>query len=97
MSTIVEHHIKSAINTALEETHGLSIDARRHRAQSWLRLLTMNEDELWELCQLLSRPPARTPESILRELIAMIEERQKDAPEWLQYITPDPADYLPRN
>lgn len=27
MSTIVEHHIKSAINTALEETHGLSIDA----------------------------------------------------------------------
>ncbi len=94
---LVRFHIQSAIRAALAESNGLKEEAVRLRAQGNLRLMIMSNTELWELARMLSHPPARTIESVHRELMDSIIERRKTAREWTGELTPNPNEYLPRN
>ena len=94
---LVRYHIKSAIRAAMAESNGLKEEATRLRAQGNLRLMVMSDPELWELARMLSHPPARTIESVYRELMDSIVERRKTAADWLESLTTNPSEYLPRN
>ncbi len=94
---LVKYHVQSAIRAALAESNGLKEEAKRLRAQGNLRLMVMSDAELWELSQMLSHPPARTVESVYRELIESIEERRKTASEWMEALTAKPTEFLSRN
>ncbi len=94
---LVRYHIKSAIRAAMAESNGLKEEATRLRAQGNLRLMIMSDSELFELARLLSHPPARTVDSVYRELIDSIQERRKTAGEWVDALTTNPSEYLPRN
>lgn len=94
---LVRYHIQSAIRAAMAESKGLKEEATRLRAQGNLRLMVMSDPELWELARLLSHPPARTVGSVYRELIDSIAERRRSAADWIDALTPDPSEFLPRN
>ncbi len=94
---LVRYHVQSAMRAALAESNGLKEEATRLRAQGNLRLMVMSDAEIRELAQMLSHPPARTVDSVYRELIDSIEERKKTASEWTELLTAKPGEFLPRN
>lgn len=94
---LVRFHIQSAIRAAVAESKGMRDEATRIRAQGNLRLMVMSDSELWELARLLSHPPARTVDCVYRELIDSVDERRKSAGEWIEALTPDPTEFLPKN
>ncbi len=94
---LVRYHVQSAIRAALAESNGFKEEATRLRAQGNLRLMVMSDAEIRELARMLSHPPARTVNSVYRELIDSIEERRKTASEWMDSLTAKPGEFLPRN
>lgn len=94
---LVRHHIQGAIRAALAESNGFKDEAIRLRAQGNLRLMVMSDAELWELARMLSHPPARTPESLYRELIEAVQARRRTASEWIEELTIKRTEYLPKN
>ena len=95
--SLVKYHVQSAIRAAIAESNGLKEEAKRLRAQGNLRLMVMSDAELWELARMLSHPPARTSQSVYRELTESIRERRRNAGEWMDALTTKSTEFLPKN
>ena len=82
---VVDHLIES-VRAAAAEAAGDEDLADRLRAGGRLRLMTMSDEELWELARLTASPPERPVESVYEEIKQAIREHQATAGEWLDNL-----------
>ncbi|MDY6911172.1 MAG: hypothetical protein SVM79_02275 [Chloroflexota bacterium] len=94
---LVKHHIQSSIRTAIAESHGYDEDADRLRAQGYLRLMIMSDEELRELAQMLSHLPTRPADIVYGELKQVIADQEKDSNEWIGEFGVTPHRAIPRS
>jgi len=93
----VQHHIVMALRAAIAESNGFTSESAQLRAQGYLRLIVMNDDEITELAHHLSNPPIRNAETIEIELLSRIDELTHTAGSWIPDLTRDPADFVSTN
>ena len=79
----VEQHIVDCVRAAVVEANGEEKRAERLRAQAKLRLVSMTDDEVWELAKKTCFPPKRTAEDAYRDIKQTIEEYKESADTWL--------------
>ena len=84
---LVRYHVQSSIRATIAEFSGNKDEAKKLRAQGNLRLVTMSEDELWELATVLSHNPSRPAEVVYDEIQTVIEEQKKTAYKWISLLT----------
>lgn len=84
-SNYVKSHLMAALAAGLAEVNGEEDLSRQLHAKTKLRLITMSDDQLWELARLTSagKPVEQVDESlkkVVAELIATRSEWTKDLP-----------------
>lgn len=82
-SELVKTHIFYSIRAAIAEANGNQQEADKMRTQGNLRLITMSDEELRELSQLLSFPPAKVKEEVYWELKQIIGDARKKKEDWI--------------
>ncbi len=80
----VEYHLVEALESGLAELTGDETRARRLRAQTRLRLISMSDDELWELSSITSCQPARSVEMAYRDHKITVERLSATANQWIK-------------
>ena len=80
---LVRYHVRSAVRAAIAESTGFEEEAERLRAQGYLRLMVMSEEELRELARMLSHLPIRPSNTVYEELKQVIENQKQAANEWI--------------
>lgn len=86
-TSFVSQHIFDSLRAALAEASGCEDEARRLTAQSRLRLLTMSNEETWELAQLISTHADNHIEKIHNDILGAIEDHRSIAEEWIPDIS----------
>lgn len=79
---VVQYHLREALQAGLAEMigdHGL---ARYLRAETKMRLVSMSEDDLWELVR-VTCPPDKTFEQVYMNYRQAIEELKASA-DWMK-------------
>jgi len=94
---IAKLHIFMCIEAAKCESNGDIKTADRLRAQGYLRLIVMNDDELAYLAHYLANPPIYSEESVIIELLSRIDELIHTAGSWIPDLTRDSADFISTN
>ncbi len=79
----VKYHLLKAVLSVLAEGDGNEVLSRRSHAQTKLRLITMSEEELWELAKITSCPPERPVELAYEDHKRAIEKIKATASEWI--------------
>ena len=79
----VEQHIVDCVRAAVVEANGEKEKAARLRAQARLRLVSMTDDEVWELAKKTCFPPKRTAEEAYWDIKQTISEYKESAGTWL--------------
>ena len=79
----MEQHIVDWVRAAVVEANGETEKAARLRAQARIRLVSMTDDEVWELAQKTCFPPKRTAEEAYWDIKQTIAEYEDSASTWL--------------
>ena len=85
----VKYHLSEALRAARAEQDGDEDLSRRLHAQTKLRLITMSEQELWELAGLASSPE-KPVESVYKVFKQAVEEHRATASEWINDLAKRP-------
>ncbi len=64
----IEYHIVEALCGAVAEAEGNEDAARRLRAMTKLRLISMSDQEPWDLAKVLLSPPERSVKLVYKGL-----------------------------
>ncbi len=83
----VTKHLLELLRGALAEIDGEEDLSRRLRAQAKLRLISMSDNELWELARILSFPPERPIELVYQQIRRVSEEFKATRGEWTGDLT----------
>lgn len=95
----VVYHVREALIGALAEVDGNKSLCRYLRARSRLRLITMTEEELWGLSEMVAYSPERSTEEVYQGLKRNIEEYKQTLKEWIKDLQQNtftsPAEKMP--
>jgi len=80
----VKYHLIEALESGIAELTGDETRAKRLRAQIKLRLISMSDDELWELSSITSCPPARPVEMTYRDHKSAVERLSETTNQWIK-------------
>lgn len=83
MRDFVRHHVVWALRAGVADADGDEDLSRRLHAQTRLRLISMSDEELWQLTKLISSPPERPVELVYEKFKQAIEEWKATASEWV--------------
>jgi len=81
--SVILHHILVALGAAVAEMEGDEDLSQRLHTETRLRLLSMSDEELWELAKLGSHPPERPVELVYKQIKQAVEEHRATASEWM--------------
>ncbi len=91
-------HLREVLVAALAEVDGNEVLSRHLHARAKLRLVTMSDEELWELARLTACPPERSIEMAYKEHKCVVEEIKRTAAEWMKDLPrnaiPDPDEEM---
>ena len=88
----VECHLREALRGAIAEADGDEGLSRRLHAEAKLRLISMSDEELWELAKLTADPLGRPVELAYEDHKRRVEELKATTGEWindLERLIPD--------
>ena len=80
---VVKYHICEALRAGLVELHGDRELSHSLRAETKIRLISMSEEELWELAR-VTCPPHKTFEQVYVSFKEAIDELKVSASEWMK-------------
>jgi len=80
----VVYHLVEALESGLAELTGDETRAKRLRAQTKFRLISMSDDELQGLSSITSCPPARSVEMTYRDYKSTVERLSATAKQWIK-------------
>jgi len=89
-------HVQMCIQVAQYEANGDIEIADRLRAQGNLRLVTMTNEELWELANLIY-PKGSNVHDYYVQLHHIVRIRVEEAHEWLPMVFHNPFEWISRN
>ncbi len=78
----VQYHLVEALLGGVADVEGNDALSRRLRAEVKLRLISMSDEELWELAKLTASPPEKPVELLYKEHKHAIEDIRSTASEW---------------
>ena len=81
--SVIIHHILVALGAAVAKMEGDEDLSRRLHAETKLRLISMSDEEIWELAKLGSHPPERPVELVYEQIKQAVEEHRATASEWM--------------
>ena len=81
--SVIIHHILVALGAAVAEMEGDEDLSRRLHAETRLRLISMSDEEIWELAKPGSHPPERPVELVYKQIKQAVEEHRATASEWM--------------
>ena len=81
-------HMAEALHGGVAEAAGNNELAQQLRAETKLRLVSMSDEELWELAKLMVSPPERPVQQVYGELKHSVEELKATRSEWLTDLQP---------
>ena len=79
---VVMFHLREVLQAGLAEHDG-DLVSRRLRAEAKIRLITMSEEELWELTR-ITCPPDKTFEQVYENYKMEIEKLKESSGEWMK-------------
>lgn len=82
MSDAVRYHLREVLRAALAEAKGDSVLSRSLNAETKMRLISMSEEDLWELAR-VTCPPHKTFEQVYMSFREVIDEL-KTSREWMK-------------
>ena len=88
--SFIDNHIIEALRGSLAELHGDEDTARRLRAETKLRLITMSEEERWALATRIAHPPARTIDSVYELINQSVEQYKSGRGFWIDDLGREP-------
>ena len=80
---VVKYHICEALRAGPAELHGDRELCRSLRAETKMRLISMSEEELWELAR-VTCSPHKTSEQVYVSFKEAIDELKVSASEWMK-------------
>ena len=80
---VVKYHICEALSAAVAELDGDDNLSRCLHAETKMRLISMSEEELWELAR-VTCPPHKTFEQVYVSFKETIDELKVSASEWMK-------------
>ena len=83
VSDVVHYHLREALQAGLTEMGDNRESAGCLHAETKMRLISMSEEELWELAKQTSCPPERPVELVYKGIKQAIEEHRATASEWM--------------
>ena len=83
MLGFVKYYLREALHGTTAEMDGDEDLSRRLHAETRLRLISMSDEELWELARLTSSPPERPAELAYEQIKQGVEECRATASEWM--------------
>ncbi len=83
-----QYHLAQALRGGVAEADGNDELARRLHAETKLRLMSMSDQELWELARLTSPSPEKPVELAYQNYKRAIEELRATKSEWLTDLQP---------
>ena len=86
----VKYHLRQALRAAAAELAGDEDLSRYLHAKAKLRLISMSDEELWELAKLTSSPPERPVELVYKGIKQAKEEHRATASEWIPDLAKTP-------
>ncbi len=86
----VKYHLLKASLGVFAEADGNEALSWRLHAQTKLRLISMSEEELWELAKLTAYPPEKPVELVYEECKRAIEKIKATASEWMKDLEIEP-------
>ncbi len=86
MRDFAGYHLFETLHGAVAEAEGNEDVAKRLRAKMKLRLISMSDEELWELAKLTSSPRERPIELAYKDHKRAIEECRATASEWINNL-----------
>lgn len=78
----IKYHLREVSRGAAAEVNGDEVLSRRLHAETKLRLISISDEELWELAKATSCPPERPVELVYKGIKQAIEEHRTTASEW---------------
>jgi hypothetical protein len=82
-SNVVKYHLREALRASLAESEGAPILSGNLHAETKMRLISMSEDDLWELA-MVTCPPEKTVEQVWSSLMERVDELRESADEWMK-------------
>lgn len=79
---MAKFHIAEVLRAAVAEAAGEGDLFRRLHAMAKLRLISMPNEEIWELSDLMSSPLGKPVESTCQEIKQAIEKHRETVDEW---------------
>ena len=83
----IRYHLREALYAAAAEADGDEDLARQLHAGTKLRLISMTDEELWELAKQTSSPPEMPIELAYKGHKQKVEELRATASEWMNDLT----------
>lgn len=83
VSDIVHYHLREALQAGISDREDNCESARCHHAETKIRLISMSQEDLWELA-VVTCPPTKTIEQVYTSLINRVEELRNSAKEWMK-------------
>jgi len=83
MSDVVHYHLREALQAGLTEMGDDCESARCLHAETKMRLISMSQEDLWELA-VLTCTPTKAIEQVYTSLINRVEELRNSAKEWMK-------------
>ncbi|HUV56969.1 MAG TPA: hypothetical protein VMV84_07030 [Dehalococcoidales bacterium] len=82
----IKYHLHEALYAAAADADGNEALARQLHAGTKSRLISMTDDELWELAKLTASPPKLPIELAYKRYKQKIEELKATASEWMKEL-----------
>jgi len=92
----VVHHVLEALRGGVAKLHGDEDLAQRLNAETKLRLITMSDEELWQLAELFSPPLGRSVELSFKEIKQLVNGYRAISSEWVNDLVKRPVPYKER-
>jgi len=83
VSDVVQYHLREALQAGLIELGDNRESAGCLHAETKIRLISMSQEDLWELAMVTCTPP-KTIEQVYASLINRVEELRNSAEEWMK-------------
>lgn len=80
------NHILESLHAAIAEAEGREHEANHLHAQTKLRLLTMSDEEIWELARMISPPEEEAIKCTYETIKQSIREHSATASQWMKYL-----------
>ncbi|MDD5537334.1 MAG: response regulator [Candidatus Omnitrophica bacterium] len=88
IQNFARYHLLEALHGGVAEADGNDKLSRHLHAKTKLRLISMSDEELWELARLTATPPEKPPELAYRNFKQTIEKLRATKNEWVTDLQP---------